>query len=167
MSNLVKSIDRFTERSGSLLAWLCLLMALLTTAVVLLRYGFNFGHIAMQEAITYMHGCLFMLGAAYTLKHNELVRVDIFYQRFSSRGRAWVNAVGGIVFLLPLCLFIIGISWGYVTESWIIRESSPEPGGIPAVFLLKTLLPLLALNLLLQGLAEVLRALLVLLRDDN
>jgi TRAP-type mannitol/chloroaromatic compound transport system permease small subunit len=167
LSHLVKRIDTITERSGRLLAWLSLAMALLTTTVVLLRYGFNWGHIAMQEAITYMHGCLFMLGAAYALKHDAHVRVDIFYQRFGPRARAWVNSVGGIVFLLPLCVFIVGMSWNYVAEAWAIRESSGEPGGIPAIFLLKTLLPLLGLNLMLQGVAEILRSLQVLLEQPS
>lgn len=153
----VRTIDRFTETCGRLLAWLLLAMALLTTAVVLLRYGFNTGSIMAQEAIIYLHGCVFMLGAAYTLKHDGHVRVDIFYRRFSPRGQAWINALGGIVFLIPLCGFIFVSSWDYVQASWIIRESSAEAGGIPAVFLLKTLLPLLALNLFLQAVAETLR----------
>ena len=164
---LVNSIDRFTEACGRLLAWLLLAMALLTTAVVVLRYGFNIGSIMAQEAITYLHGCIFMLAAGYALKHDSHVRVDIFYRQFSQRGQAWVNSLGAIVLLLPLCGFILVISLDYVTASWIIRESSPEPGGIPAVFLLKTLLPLLALNLLLQGLAETLRNVALLIREDG
>ena len=166
MRALVQHIDAFTDRSGRALAWLALLMALVTTIVVLLRYGLNIGSIAAQEAVTYMHGTLFMLGAAYALKSGAHVRVDIFYRSFSARAKAWVNSLGGIVFLIPLCLFICGISIGYVAESWAIRESSPEPGGIPAVFLLKSLLPLLALNLLLQGLAETLRNLLYLMEGS-
>ncbi|HEY7775592.1 MAG TPA: TRAP transporter small permease subunit [Kineobactrum sp.] len=164
---VVTSIDRFTEACGRLLAWLLLAMALLTTAVVVLRYGFNIGSIMAQEAITYLHGCVFMLAAGYALKHDSHVRVDIFYRQFSPRGQAWVNSLGATVLLLPLCGFILVISLDYVTASWIIRESSPEPGGIPAVFLLKTLLPLLALNLLLQGLAETLRNVALLIREDG
>jgi len=167
MRALVQHIDAFTNRSGRLLAWLALFMALVTASVVILRYGFNIGSIAAQEAVTYMHGCLFMLGAAFALKSGAHVRVDIFYRKFTPRGQAWVNSIGGIIFLLPLCLFICGISINYVAESWIIRESSPEPGGIPAVFLLKTLLPLMALNLLLQGLAEILRSALLLIEGDT
>ncbi len=162
---LVNSIDRFTGYTGRLLAWLALFMALLTALIVLLRYGFNWGSIAMQEAVVYMHGCLFMLGASYALQQGAHVRVDIFYRKFSPRSQAWVNALGGIVFLMPLCLFILGISWHYVAESWAIRESSPEPGGIPAVFLLKTLLPAMAVNLFLQGLAETLRNAALLMED--
>ncbi|WP_232059327.1 TRAP transporter small permease subunit [Kineobactrum salinum] len=147
----VRYIDSFTEVCGRLLTWLVLAMALLTAAVVVLRYGFNTGSIMAQETVTYLHGCLFMLGAAYTLKHDGHVRVDIFYRELGPRGQAWVNCLGGVLFLLPLGMFILLISWDYVAASWLIRETSPEPGGIPAVFLLKTLLPLLALNLLLQG----------------
>lgn len=154
---LVRYIDAFTDLSGRWLAWLSMGMAILTALIVLLRYGFNLGSITSQEAVIYMHGCLFMLGAAYTLKTDGHVRVDILYRNFSDRTRAWVNSLGGIVFLIPLCLFILGVSWNYVVESWVIREVSPEPGGIPAVFLLKSLLPLMALNLLLQGIAETVR----------
>ena len=163
----VHYIDIFTDRCGRLLAWLVLAMALLTTIVVVLRYGFNTGSIMAQEAVTYMHGCLFMLGAAYALKSEAHVRVDIFYRNFSERGRAWVNSLGGIVFLMPLCAFIGVSSWSYVTESWAILETSPEPGGIPAVFLLKSLLPLMAVNLFLQGLAETLRSTLVLVAEPS
>jgi TRAP-type mannitol/chloroaromatic compound transport system permease small subunit len=161
----VHYIDIFTDRSGRLLAWLVLAMALLTTMVVVMRYGFNVGSIMAQEAVTYMHGCLFMLGAAYALKSAAHVRVDIFYRNFGPRGQAWVNCLGGIVFLMPLCAFIGFSSWNYVTESWLIHESSPEPGGIPAVFLLKSVIPLMAFTLFLQGLAETLRNALVLVEE--
>ena len=157
MRACVHYIDIFTDWSGRMLAWLVLAMALLTTVVVVMRYGFNEGSITAQEAVTYMHGCLFMLGAAYALKSEAHVRVDIFYRNFSPRAKAWVNCLGGIVFLMPLCAFIGFSSWNYVTESWLIRETSPEAGGIPAVFLLKSVIPLMALNLFLQGLAETLR----------
>ena len=163
---LVKALDAFTETTGRWLAWLALGMAALTAFVVLLRYGFNIGSIAAQESVTYMHGALFMLGAAFTLKHGGHVRVDIFYRRFGPRTQAWINSLGAIVFLLPVCLFILGISWNYVTESWAIREVSPEPGGIPAVFLLKTLMLLLPFNLVLQGIAEILRNTLVLMENQ-
>ncbi len=165
LRTLVHLIDNFTDRCGRLLCWLVLGMALVTAVIVVMRYGFNLNSIFAQEAVVYMHGSLFMLGAAYALKSGAHVRVDIFYRDFSERGKAWVNALGGIVFLLPLCAFVLFSSWDYVTESWAIRETSPEPGGIPAVFLLKTLMPLLALNLFLQGLVETLRSALVLVEE--
>jgi TRAP-type mannitol/chloroaromatic compound transport system permease small subunit len=162
----VHYIDAFTERSGQLLAWLALGMALMTTLVVVLRYGFNIGSIAAQESVTYMHGSLFLLGAAYALKSGAHVRVDIFYRGFSARTKAWVNSVGGIVFLLPLCVFILMSSWDYAGESWSMLETSAEPGGIPAVFLLKSLVPLIAITLALQGIAEILRNALILVEGE-
>lgn len=167
LNNLLRPIDRLSELSGRLLAWLTLLMMILLALVVLLRYGFEIGSIALQESVTYLHATVFMLGAAYTLKRDGHVRVDIFYRNFSPRGKAWVNSLGGIIFLLPLCVYIFFISWDFVAQSWLIREISPEPGGIPAIFLLKTLIPLFALKLGLQGLAEILRSLLVLLDEDE
>ena len=159
---LQQLIDGFTEFSGRALSWLVAIMVALICAVVLLRYGFEVGIIALQESVTYLHASVFLLGAAYTLKHGGHVRVDIFYRRFSPRSRAWIDSVGCIVFLFPLCGYIFISSWEYVLQSWAIGEISPEPGGIPAVFLLKTLIPLMAFNLTLQGLAELIRNLRVL-----
>jgi len=157
LHTVVHIIDHLSDRFGRLLAWLCLAMALVTTLIVVLRYGFNIGSILAQESVIYMHGSLFLLGAAYTLRSGAHVRVDIFYRKFSPRTQAWVNSLGGIVFLLPLCAFITVSSWDYVSESWAMREASPEPGGIPAVFVLKSLIPAAAINLALQGVADVLR----------
>ncbi len=163
---VVHTIDRITDISGRLLAWLALGMAALTAFIVVMRYGFNYNSIYIQELVTYLHGSLFMLGSAYALKQGAHVRVDIFYRNFSARAKAWVNALGGIVFLMPFCLFVAGVSWQFVAEAWAIGEISSEPGGIPAVYLLKTLIPLMALNLLLQGTAETLRSTLVLVEGE-
>jgi len=164
---LVLLIDRFTDICGRGLAWLVAAMALLTAAVVLLRYGLELGSIAAQEAVTYLHATLFMLGAAYALKNGAHVRVDIFYQRFTPRTRAWIDSLGAIVFLLPLCA-VIGLgSLAFVAQAWSVHETSADAGGIPAVFLLKTLLPLMAANLALQGLAEVLRNALTLAGEET
>lgn len=163
---IVRSIDSFTDAGGRLLAWLALAMALLTAFIVVMRYGFNSNSIFTQELVSYMHACLFLLGSGYALKVGAHVRVDIFYRGFSDRGRAWVNSLGGIVFLVPVCLFIVFSSWNFVTEAWAIRETSSEPGGIPAVYLLKSLVPLMAVNLLLQGIAEILRSALLLIDGE-
>ena len=163
----VHTIDAFTDRCGRFLAWLTLGMAVTTALIVVLRYGFNIGSIMAQESVIYMHGALFLLGAGYALKAGAHVRVDIFYRNFGPRTKAWVNSLGGIVFLLPLCVFILVSSWDYVSESWGMRESSPEPGGIPAVYLLKSLLPLAAINLALQGVAEILRSALLLAQGET
>ncbi len=162
-SLIYRLIDQLSELTGRMLAWLSLLMMVVLCMVVVLRYGFEVGSIALQEAVTYLHASIFMLGAAYTLKHDGHVRVDIFYRNFSPRGKAWINSLGGIIFLLPLCAYIFFISWDFVLQSWAIREVSTEPGGIPAVFLLKTLIPIMAINLGLQALAEILRSAMVLM----
>jgi len=155
--SLLRVLDSFVLRTGRILAWCSLAMALFTSAVVILRYGFATGSIALQETITYLHGSMFMLGVAYALKVGAHVRVDIFYRNFNERTKAWVDALGGILFLLPLCVAIIVLSWDYVADAWRIREVSPEPGGIPYLYLLKTLLPLMALNLGIAAIADVLR----------
>lgn len=134
-------------------------MALLTAIVVVLRYALNGGSIALQESTTYLHAAIFMLGAAWTLRRQGHVRVDIIYRQLCARNQAWVDSIGTIVFLLPMCVFIGWISWDYVLASWSVRESSPDPGGLPAVFLLKSLILLLAGSLLLQACAELLRSL--------
>jgi TRAP-type mannitol/chloroaromatic compound transport system permease small subunit len=152
-------IDRITDAVGRTIAWLTALMALTTVAVVILRYVFDQGAIMLQESVIYFHGMVFMLGIPYALKENAHVRVDILYSRWSDQRRQVVDLAGHILFLLPLALFILVYSWDYVAASWRIREGSPEVGGIPAVFLLKSLLPLMAGALLLQGVSEILSTL--------
>ncbi|WP_371378157.1 TRAP transporter small permease subunit [Thalassotalea aquiviva] len=163
MSRLVSHIDRITELIGRLIAWLTLFVVILTFLIVLLRYGFSVGWIAMQESVLYFHALVFMLGAAFTLKHDEHVRVDIFYQKFTVRQKAWVNLLGSVLLLLPVCVFIFVISFDYVLVSWQIMEGSKEPGGLPFVYLNKSMILLLVITMTLQGLAEIGRNLLVLI----
>lgn len=149
-------LDRLAEASGRLIAWLTLGMVLITFTVVVLRYLFESGSIALQESVSYLHATVFMLAAAYTLKHDGHVRVDIFYQRFTARGRAWVDLLGTLLLLFPVCLFIFFSSLGYVADSWSLLEGSREADGLDGVFLLKTAIPVMAILLLLQGCAIVL-----------
>ncbi len=160
-------LDQFSEWTGRAISWLTLGMVIVTFAVVVLRYLFNVGWIGMQESITYMHALVFMLGAAYTLRHDGHVRVDIFYQKFSPRGRAWVDLLGTLFLLLPVTLFITWISWEYVASSWSLHEGSRETGGLPGVYLLKTAIPMMALLLVLQGTSLALRSVLVLLGHEE
>ena len=155
----IRILDGLSQRLSHIIGWLPLLMALLTVLVVVLRYGFGVGAIAAQESVIYLHGALFMLGASCTLHMGGHVRVDVFYQRFTPRTKAWIDALGHVIFTLPLCALVCFASQDYVIESWIARETSPEPGGIPAVFLLKTLLPAMALLLALQALSEIMKSL--------
>jgi len=133
---------------------LTLAMVLITLLIVVLRYLFGQGAIALQELVIYLHGLVFMLGIPYALHHNAHVRVDIFSNRLGPRGRDWVELFGHGLFLVPFCLVVLIYSTPYVAASWRVLEGSSEVGGIPAIFLLKTLIPLMAVTLLLQGLAE-------------
>jgi len=160
MQKIVRLIDRMNDVIGHSISWLTVLMVIVTFLVVVLRYVFSSGSIAMQESIIYMHSIVFMLGVAFTLKQNGHVRVDIFYERMGPRSRAWVDLLGATLLLIPFCLFIIVISWSYVSLSWQLLESSRDAGGLPAVFLLKTMIPAMAILLMLQGVAQALRSIL-------
>ena len=146
------------------LRWLALIMVLLTFAIVILRYALNSGAVLLQESVMYLHGALFMLAIALGVGDNTHVRVDILYNRRSPEQRAWIDLVGHILFLLPVAWFMIWVSLPYVSNSWQILEASSEVGGIPGVFLLKTLIPLTGALLFCQGLAGVASILLAKLR---
>ena len=146
------------------LRWLALIMVLLTFAIVILRYALNSGGILLQESVMYLHGTLFMLAIALGVGDNTHVRVDILYSRRSPEQQAWIDLVGHILFLLPVAGFMIWVSLPYVSNSWQILEGSSEVGGIPGVFLLKTLIPLTGALLFCQGIAGVAAILLAKLR---
>ena len=156
------TIDAISEWSGRIVSWLTLAMVLVTFAIVVLRYAFSMGWIAMQESVTFMHALVFLLGAAFTLKREGHVRVDIFYRKLGVKGRAVVDLLGACLLLLPVCGFIFWLSWDYVTASWALKEGSREAGGLPGVFLLKSAIPLMAGLLILQGVSQILRATLTL-----
>ena len=135
--------------------WLALAMVVLTMGIVLLRYAFGSGSVFMQESIMYLHGILFMLAIPMGIANNSHVRVDIIYSSLSEKKRAVIDLLGHCIFLLPVAAFIFFISFAYVENSWRITEGSSEVGGIPGIFLLKTLLPITAALIFLQGLASI------------
>ena len=137
------------------MAWLTLFMVLVTFLVVVLRYVFDLGFIWLQETVTWMHAAVFMLGAAYTLLGDGHVRVDVFYREFGPRRKAIVDTAGVLIFLLPLCIFMIWSAWDFVAASWTIKEASRESGGLPypMVPLLKSVLLVMPVMLALQGLS--------------
>ncbi len=157
-------IDRFSQLTGQITAWLTILMVIVTVVVVVLRYVFDLGYIWLQESVTWMHAVVFMLGAAYALSNDDHVRVDVFYRDFSPARRALVDLLGVIVFLLPMCGFILWSAWDFVSISWSIEESSRESGGLvyPMIPLLKSVLVAMPVALMLQGIALALRSLRVL-----
>lgn len=161
---IIRHIDRLTDAVGRGAAWLLPAMVAGTLIIVLLRYVFSQGAIALQESVLYLHGIAFMLGIPYALKVDAHVRVDLIYSRLGETGRTVVNLVGHLLFLVPVSVTIIAVSYPYAARSWRILEGSSEVGGLPAVFLLKTLIPVAAALLLLQGIAEIMRCLAVLMR---
>jgi TRAP-type mannitol/chloroaromatic compound transport system permease small subunit len=158
LPRLVAVIDRVNDRLGRAVAWLTLAMVVVYFLVALLRYAFGVGWIWMQEAVIWMHALVFMVAAAHTLQKNQHVRVDIFYSKRSARGKLWTDLAGSLIFLLPLALFLFWAGWDYVAASWAMRERSSDAGGLPAVYLLKTLILVLAAQLALQALAQAGRA---------
>lgn len=147
--------NQFQLKLGKALAWLALLLVMLSAAIVILRYGFQSGSIALQETILYIHAIFFMMGMAFTLQQDGHVRVDVFYSRLSPRHQAMIDLFGGLVFALPAMLFILWIGWDYVSDSWVIHESSAEAGGLPFLYLLKSFILIMAALMTLQILAMI------------
>lgn len=156
---VARFIDALNDRVGRGTAWLTTGMVLLTAYDTIMRYGLQRGSIALQELEWHLFGVVFLLGAGYTLKEDAHVRVDIFYNRFGARPRAWVNLIGALVALLPFCALVIWSTRNFVLNSWNIREFSPDPGGLPARYVLKAMIPLGFFLVALQGVSEAVKSL--------
>ena len=158
---IANAIDRFSVRVGRIACWLTLAMVLVASYNTIARYlgqdlQRNLTSNALLEAQWYLFSIVFLLGAAYTLKQDAHVRVDVVYDRLGRKGRAWINLVGSIFFLVPFCLFVLWSSWNPVINSWRVMEVSPDPGGLPR-YPIKTLLPIAFALILLQGIASLVR----------
>ena len=160
--NLIGFGDSLIERLGNVLNVLMITLVCVVIVVVIGRYFFDIGSIALQEFTTYLHATIFMLGISYTLKHDGHVRVDIFYRNFSKRSQALINVIGGLVFILPISVFVGWSSWEYVVASWSIMETSTENNGLPFVYLLKTVMLIMPFLLAIQGFITVVKNLLAL-----
>lgn len=156
LNKLIHTINNINEFIGRSIAWCLLAMVIITFFNVVLRYGFNLGSIAAQESVIYLHAFVFMLALAYTYKHDAHVRVDVFYTNFSVTQKAWVDLLGTIILLLPFCFYMVISSWEYTHNSWKLLEGSAEAGGLPFVYILKTLIPVMPALLALQALVVVL-----------
>lgn len=151
--NLIsKAIDHAIKVIGNAVSWLTLIMTVITFLIVILRYVFNIGSIWMQESLVWMHSAIFLLGAAYTLKLDEHVRVDIFYRSFSPKQKSLVNIIGAIFFALPVCIFLLIVTGDFVSSSWLVKEISRDAGGLlyPAIPLLKSMLLIMPLLIIFQ-----------------
>jgi TRAP-type mannitol/chloroaromatic compound transport system permease small subunit len=145
------ALRNFIALSGKAVAWLGIVMVLLTFTIVVLRYGLNQGWIWLQESLTYLHVAVFTIVAAWALQQDGHVRVDIFYSKMPRQKRAWVDLAGTLLFLIPFCIFMLTIAWPYVANSWKLLESSREAGGLPFVYLLKSLMMIMPALLLGQA----------------
>jgi TRAP-type mannitol/chloroaromatic compound transport system permease small subunit len=160
-------IDSLNARIGRAVMWCTLLVVLVQFVVVLMRYVLGMGSLWLSESIIYGHATLFMLAAAWTLRENQHVRVDIFYADAPPRRKALVDLFGALLLLIPFAAVLAWLSLPYLARSWAILERSRETSGIPAVFLLKTLIPLFALLMALQGVSQAIRAVVVLRTADT
>ena len=158
MSALAGRIDRLNAAIGHGVAWLALAVVLLQFPLVVARYLFGLGSVWLTETVIYAHATLFMLAAAWTLSAGGHVRVDIFYAEASARTKALVELIGALLLLLPFMFVLIWLSVPYAARSWAILEHSQETSGLPIIFALKTLIPLFALLMALQGVAQAIRA---------
>ena len=163
---LASGIDRLNEKVGRAIYWLTLAMVLIGSFNAIVRYldrytGLSLSSNTYIELQWYLFSLVFLLGAAYTFKHNAHVRVDVFYGRLSARGKAWINLLGTVLFLIPFCVLMLWAAWPAVRESWSLLEVSPDPGGLPR-YPIKTVIPIAFLLLMVQGGAILIRQIAIL-----
>ena len=167
LAKACSTLDAVNNGLGKTAAWLVVPMVLVQMGVILGRSAFNLGSLAVEDSILYMHASLIVLCLAFTFKHDAHVRVDIFYHRISPLSKAWINAIGGVLFLLPFSAFILFASLDYSWNAFQNKEASGDAGGLDLVYLLKALVPLAGALLFLQGLSNVLRNLLAISLKDG
>jgi len=158
-SRLSTILSKVSYALGKGISWVSLLLVITVFSTVVMRYVFKQPSIMLQEMGMWFHSLIFMLGIAYTLAEDEHVRVDIFYRRFSEKNQIWVNLWGTLLLLLPLCFYLFSESWRYVGLSWRVKEASSEVGGLPDLYILKSLLLIMPVLLALQGIANSLQGL--------
>jgi len=185
---IIQILEAVSEVAGRWTSWLVLLLVILTLIVAVPRYllsnetflslnllsldweairnGYGQMVNALGDSIQYVHAIIFMVGVSYAMKHNDHVRIDIFYRNLSTRGQAWVNIIGCLLLFYPTFIFLLLMSWDYVLNSWAIGEASSRPGGLPFIYLLKSLLLIMPIMMMIQGTAWLLRNIQI-LRDQT
>lgn len=158
---LANGIDKINEYVGRFVSWITALLVLVVFGDVVMRYVFRISYVFTQELEWHLFGFIFLMGAGYTLLHDGHVRVDIIYQKIGVKAQAWINFIGCIFFLFPGCYLIISTSLGFVENSFAIFEGSPDPGGIPLRFILKSMIPLGFTLVWLQGVSLFIKSFLV------
>jgi TRAP-type mannitol/chloroaromatic compound transport system permease small subunit len=163
LTGIIRCIDRLNTWFGKLAGYVSLLMVVVVTTDVIMRYAFDTTFVAVQELEWHLFGVMFLLGAGYTLLVDGHVRVDVFYQRLSPKGQAWTNLLGVVLFLLPGCFLVLDTSWQFFSMSYAIGEGSPDPGGLPARYVLKSFILIGFILVTLQGISMGIKAFLTLM----
>jgi len=167
MQKAINILDWIGEKTGILISWIAVLLSVVIGIDVIIRYVFQFTFIWMIETEIYLFGILFLVGSAYTFKYGKHVRVDVFYTKLSDKGKAWIDLLGGAFLLIPWCYVVIVSSWYYGLASFMIKEGSAQPGGLPALYILKFCITLGFVFLLLQGIAQMLKSVQMIVKKQD
>jgi TRAP-type mannitol/chloroaromatic compound transport system permease small subunit len=162
LAGFVRFAEAVNDYVGRIVAWLTFATVLICATVVFIRYALQSGFIWMQELYVWTHAAAFMLGAGYTLMANKHVRVDIIYARASPKTKAWLDLISTFVFLFPWVILLAYFAWPYVLQSWELWETSSQVGGMPGLYVMKTIILAFAGLMFLQGLAICARSILIL-----
>ena len=162
MVDIIRWLESVNEYIGKVFSWSTSLMVWVICIDVIMRYAFDYSFIWIVELEIYFFALVFLFGAGYAFKHEKHVRVDIFYAKFSPKGKALANLIGGVLFLVPWCVIAIMVCWKYAMNSYNMGENSPQPGGLPALYVLKFIVVVGFVLLLLQGVASILKSIRVL-----
>jgi TRAP-type mannitol/chloroaromatic compound transport system permease small subunit len=163
LEKIVRIIDGLSDKIGYLVGWITTIMVLVVFYDTFMRYVFNKGNLALQELEWHLFAIVFLLGAAYTLKQGGHVRVDIIYLKLSDKTKAWIDLLGTFVFLIPFSIMVILSAKGFVINSWAVQEVSPDPGGLPARYILKAMIPLGFSLLIVQGFSEACKSFMIIM----
>ncbi|WP_438711471.1 TRAP transporter small permease subunit [Aquimarina muelleri] len=166
MYKVINFLDWIGKKTGSLVSWISVGLAIVIGLDVIIRYIFQFTNVWMVEIEVYLFGMLFLLASGYTFKYEKHVRVDVFYSKLSKKGKAWVDVLGGVCLLIPWCYVVIVSSWYYGLSSFLIGETSAQPGGLPALYVLKFCITLGFVFLLLQGVSHILKSIQIIVNKD-
>ncbi|MBU4566061.1 MAG: TRAP transporter small permease subunit [Desulfarculus sp.] len=167
LRRFANGIDKINEYVGRFVSWITALLVLVVFADVVMRYVFQISFVFTQELEWHLFGFIFLIGAGYTLLHDGHVRVDIIYQKLGSKAQAWINFIGCLFFLFPGCFLVVFTSLGFVENSFAIFEGSPDPGGVPLRFILKSMIPLGFILVWLQGLSLFIKSFLVIIGREE
>ena len=171
LQQVVASIDELNEKMGMFIRWLVLVMVFIGAVSAVLRYFSRGLELTLNltpatEAQWYLFSAIFLLGAAYALRHDAHVRVDVMYERLGPKTRGWIDTLGTIFFLIPLTSMMLWVTFPAVRTSWQIRETSPDPGGLPR-YPIKALILISFGLLLLQAFSQLMRHIAVLRSSDS